>query len=206
MAIEVIGAGFGRTGTMSLKLALEKLGFDRCYHMAEAVGHPEHFPIWSAAQRGERIDWDALLEGYRATVDWPSCNLWQEQLEHWPEAVVILSTRDPESWYQSVMNTIYPASMRGYDSGDPFSVWLYDNIWGPLFDGRLDDRKHTIGVYERHVEHVIRSAPADGLLVFEAAQGWEPLCRFLDRPVPEEPFPRVNTTEEFARAHPARTS
>ena len=197
MAVEVIGAGFGRTGTLSLKLALEKLGFGKCYHMLEVLQHPHHVEVWSAAHRGEPVDWDALFEGYRATVDWPACNLWREQLAHWPDAAVLLSTRDPERWYESVMNTIYPASMRGYDAGEPFSVWLYDTIWGPIFDGRLDDRKHTIGVYERHVEEVKRTAPADRLLVFEAAQGWEPLCRFLERPVPNEPFPRANTTEDF---------
>lgn len=197
MAVELIGAGFGRTGTLSVKQALETLGLRKCYHMLEAFEHPDHFDLWAAAQRGEPIDWDALLDGYRATVDWPSCNLWQEQLAHWPEARVLLTTRDPESWYRSVMNTIYPTSMRGYESREPFSVWAYDHIWGPIFDGRLDDRKHAIGVYERHVEHVIRSAPADRLLVFEAREGWEPLCRFLDLPVPEEPFPRANSTEDF---------
>ena len=96
MALEVIGAGYGRTGTMSLKLALERLGFVKCYHMQEVFMHPEHIPMWAAAHRGEPVDWAQLYEGYRASVDWPSCNLWQEHAALYPNAKIILSTRDPD--------------------------------------------------------------------------------------------------------------
>ena len=101
VGVEVIGAGFGRTGTLSLKGALERLGFDRCYHMmevADGLNERDDRPTWLAAHRGEPIDWDELLRGYRATVDWPSCNLWREQAAHWPDARIILTERDPESW------------------------------------------------------------------------------------------------------------
>ena len=96
MTLEVIGAGFGRTGTLSLKIALEKLGFERCYHMAELMQHPHHVQLWQLATRGEPIDWPALYQGYRASVDWPSCNFWEIQLRQFPDARVILTERDPE--------------------------------------------------------------------------------------------------------------
>jgi hypothetical protein len=201
MGLDVVGAGFGRTGTLSLKIALEKLGFERCYHMMEIMGHPDHVPIWAAAHRGEAVDWDALFEGYRASVDWPSCNLWREQAEHWPDSKVILSTRDPESWYASICNTIYPTSVAGLESPDEtrreFAKWAVEIIWDGIFDGRLDDKEHCIRVYLEHEQTVKAAFPPERLLVFEARQGWEPLCKFLDRPVPDEAYPRVNTSEDF---------
>ena len=107
MALEVIGAGFGRTGTLSLKSALEKLGFSRCYHMYEVAENRHHLPVWLAAVRGDSVDWHALFEGYRASLDWPACSHWRAQLEAFPEAKVLLSLRDPERWYESVMDTIW---------------------------------------------------------------------------------------------------
>lgn len=201
MTIEVIGAGFGRTGTMSLKLALEKLGFDKCYHMYELLRQPGHVELWHQATRGDPVDWHALFQGYRATVDWPSCNFWEVQLEQFPDARVVLSERDPERWYDSVMNTIYPGSLQRRESDDPADrAWAdmaFELIWDGTFHGRIEDREHAIDVYLAHNDYVKSHAPPDRLLVFEASQGWEPLCGFLGRPVPEEPYPRVNTTEEF---------
>jgi hypothetical protein len=211
MTLAVIGAGFGRTGTLSLKLALEQLGFAKCYHMVEVFEHPEHLPLWAAAHRGEAVDWDALLDGYRASVDWPSCNLWREQLAHFPQAKVILTTRDPERWYESVMHTIWPSSRAAAEAEDPqrsaFGRWALDVIWHGVFEGRMDDKDHVIGVYEAHVARVKREAPPDRLLVFEASEGWAPLCAFLGVPVPDTPYPRTNSTEEFlanAGARPPR--
>jgi hypothetical protein len=201
MALEVIGAGFGRTGTLSLKRALERLGFGRCYHMVEVFEHPEHMDVWAAAHRGEAVDWEALFDGYRAAVDWPSCNLWREQMEAFPQAKVILSTRDPEGWYASVCNTILPATLDAAASDDParrrFGEWANEIIWNRVFDGRMDDREHALAVYRAHVDRVRAEVPGDRLLVFEAGQGWEPLCAFLGVPVPEEDYPRSNSTEEF---------
>lgn len=111
MSLKVIGAGFGRTGTLSLKMALEQLGLGPCYHMVEVFKHRDHLPRWIAAHEGAETDWADLFSGYAATVDWPSCNLWQAQLEAFPEAKILLSRRDPKAWYRSVMNTIYPSSV-----------------------------------------------------------------------------------------------
>lgn len=201
MSLQVIGAGFGRTGTMSLKLALETLGFVKCYHMVEVFEHREHIPVWAAAHDGEAVDWEALFDGYRASVDWPSCNLWREQLAAFPGAKVILSTRNPERWYESVMNTIYPSTVAAAQSDDPdrqrFGRWATEIIWNRVFGGNMADRDHVLEIYDEHVRTVMAAAPADRLLVFEAAQGWEPLCAFLDVPVPDAPYPRTNTTEEF---------
>lgn len=201
MSIKVIGAGFGRTGTLSLKHALEQLGFDKCYHMLEVNENPDHFPLWAKAHRGEAVDWHALFEGYRATVDWPSCNLWREQMAAFPDAKVILSLRDPDRWYESVMNTIYPSSTSMLDAEDErmryFGQWAMELIWDPIFDNRMDDRAHAISAFNAHNQNVINAVPEERLLVFDVKEGWEPLCQFLDVPVPENDFPRVNTTEQF---------
>jgi hypothetical protein len=201
MSIEVIGAGFGRTGTMSLKLALERLGFDKCYHMFEVAQHPEHVEVWQQATRGESVDWAALYTGYRASVDWPACNFWEMQLRRFPDARVILTERDPQSWYDSIMSTIYQSSLKAREADDPAArAWVemvFELIWDGTFHGRVEDKEHAIDVYLAHNAYVKKQAPRDRLLVFEAAQGWEPLCRFLGCRVPDEPYPRVNTTEEF---------
>ena len=211
MTIEVVGAGFGRTGTNSLQVALQQLGFDKCYHMLEVREHPEHVPIWAAAHRGERVDWDALYAGYKATVDWPSCNLWRELADYYPRSKVILTTRDPDRWYESVMNTIYPSSMAAASSDNPaarvFGEWAVEIIWNRVFDGRMQDKAHVLQVLRRHEAEVKVTIAPTRLLVFDVAQGWDPLCRFLGRPVPSEPFPRLNSTEDFrARTAPPSSS
>lgn len=201
MSIKVIGAGFGRTGTLSLKAALEQLGFNKCYHMMEVTQNPPHREIWLAAHRGEVVDWDALFDGYAASVDWPSCNLWQEQLAHYPDAKVILSLRDPEAWYKSVMNTIYPSSKAAKESEDPamqaHGQWAFEIVWDRVFDGRMDDKEHVINVFNNHNQSVIDQLHEDKLLVFDAKMGWDPLCEFLEVPVPDTDYPRTNTTEQF---------
>jgi len=201
MSLKVIGAGFGRTGTLSLKYALDQIGFDKCYHMMELNNHEDHHVLWRKAHEGEAVDWDALFEGYQATVDWPSCNFWREQMEHFPEAKVILTLRSPDSWYESVMSTIYATSMAGVQSKNPasryHSSWAFDLIWNPIFDNKLEDKQHTIDAFNRHNETVMNEAPDDRLLVFEAKQGWQPLCDFLGVPEPENDYPRINTTEQF---------
>jgi hypothetical protein len=201
MALEIVGAGFGRTGTLSLKYALEKIGFGPCYHMAELQAHPEHASMWAQAHRGEPVDWDVLFEDYRATVDWPSCNLWKEQAEYYPDAKVILSTRDPERWYESVHNTIYASTVMARESDDPGirarGEWAFEIIWDKIFHGRMDDKAHVIDVFRAHEERVKATIEAGRLLVFEAASGWPPLCEFLGVDVPEDPYPRVNTTDDF---------
>jgi sulfotransferase family protein len=212
--LEVIGAGFGRTGTNSLKLALERLGFNRCGHMIDVIEHPERFALWQEALRrthaGGPVDWDALFAGYKATVDWPSVSFWRELAAFYPEAKVILSVRDPDHWYDSVRETIWPRSSAegaGEPGADmpPEYVDLHRRvvdllepiIWQGTFGGRFRDRAAAIDVFQRHNAAVRAEIPPDRLLVFEAKQGWEPLCRFLDMPVPDEPFPHVNDRDTF---------
>lgn len=205
MTIKVIGAGYGRNGTLSLKQALEKLGFDKCYHMMELDQSKDEDLAWLKLNRGEPVDFEKLFEGYQASVDWPSCNFWREQMAAYPDAKVILSERDPEAWYASIMKTIYPmsVSMREHAGEDPLwqrrSEMVFELIWDGLFDGRLDDKDHVIGVYLAHNQQVKDEVPADRLLVFDSKFGWEPLCEFLDVPVPDEPYPKTNTSEDFAK-------
>ncbi len=209
MTIKVIGAGYGRNGTLSLKQALEKLGFDQCYHMMTLDQAKDEDLAWLKLNRGETVDFDKLFEGYQASVDWPSCNFWREQMAAYPEAKVILSERDPEAWYASIMKTIYPSSVAMRDqvqnSDDPDPLWqrrsemVFELIWDGLFDGRLDDKDHVISVYLAHNQQVKDEVPADKLLVFNSAEGWAPLCEFLEVPVPDEPYPKTNTSEDFAR-------
>jgi hypothetical protein len=205
MPLEVIGAGLGRTGTLSLKVALEELGFSGCYHMIEVFGHPGHAQVWEAAARGEPVDWEALFRGYRATVDWPGCDFYQEFLRLHPGAKVILTVRDPERWYDSARRTIYYARIAFPGWITPFVPRMrhlrrmFDRlIWDGKFDGRFEDRAHTIGVFNRHNEEVKQAVPADRLLVYEVKEGWGPLCSFLGVPIPKgKPFPHLNDAEEF---------
>ena len=203
MTIKVIGAGFGRNGTLSLKHALERLGFVKCYHMLELDLAKEEDLAWLALSRGEKVDFDKLFDGYQASVDWPSCNFWREQMAWYPEAKVVLSERDPEDWYKSVMNTIYPSSVAMQQAEDPLmqrrASMVFELVWDGLFDGRLEDRDYVIDVYLKHNRQVKDEVPADRLLVFESRQGWQPLCDFLQLPVPEDAYPRTNSTEDFAR-------
>ena len=199
MSVKVIGAGFGRTGTLSLKFALEKLGFDKCYHMMEC--NPEDQKRWLGLARGETMDWEAVFDGFQASVDWPSSNFWREQRAHYPDAKVILSLRDGESWYASVMNTIYPHSSKMVDdeieANQNFGRFAMEMVWDRLFDGKLDDKARVIDAFNKHNQAVIDEVPADQLLVLKVGSGWKPLCDFLEIDIPDTDYPRVNSTEEF---------
>jgi len=203
VALEVIGAGYGRNGTLSMKLALEQLGFGPCYHMIEVFERPEHSALWHDFARGRTVDFEALFDGFRATVDWPACNAWRELAERYPQARVILSERDPAAWYRSVMNTIYQGSQQSLASDDPLrrahGEMVFALIWDGIFDGRMDDEAHVIACYEAHNARVKAEIPAERLLVYQVGSGWEPLCDFLDVPVPDMPYPSVNSTEDFRR-------
>ena len=208
MGLEIIGAGFGRTGTLSLKFALEELGFDRCYHMMERPQVAHHIGSWRQAAAGKNVDWHLLFQGYKAAVDWPSCNYWREQLRAFPEAKIILTKRDPDSWYESVMNTIWPASVKGRElarsnvnldkvSQDRSSM-VFEVIWDGIFEGRMSEKDFVIDKYERHNQAVIDEVPSSKLLIYEPGEGWEPLCRFLECSQPSMDYPNVNSTEEFS--------
>ncbi len=205
MPIKLIGAGFGRTGTLSLKTALEELGFRQCYHMTEVVAHLDHARTWDAAARGQPVDWDELFKGYQATVDWPGCAFYQELMHQYPDAKVILTVRDPERWYESVQQTIYhvrrafPAWMRLPMPRMRHFVGMVDRlIWQGCFQGRFEDKPFAIDVFNRHNEQVRSVVPSTRLLVYQVQEGWEPLCTFLGVPVPDgKPFPHLNDAAEF---------
>lgn len=202
MPLQVIGAGFGRTGTLTLKIALEMLGFAPCHHMVEVLANPAQLPFWNRAADGEAVDWEEVYGAYRATVDWPGCHFYAELAERYPDAKVILSKRDPERWYESMRETILKSmAMTGLDSVGAIPHDHPMRFGGSIitqqtFGGDFG-RENVIAAFERHNADVARRIPPERLLVFEAAQGWEPLCAFLGVPVPDEPFPRTNSTDDF---------
>ncbi len=212
MALKVVGAGFGRTGTLSLKNALEKLGFGPCYHMFEVIERPDHIQMWHRLAFGGSIDWDLLFKDFNSVVDWPAARYWRELAEHFPDARVILSLRDPEAWYRSVTETIYqglrmPVTDRLPPSRRRQMEMARKIVLEDTFDGRFEDKAHAIEVYNRHNQQVQRAIPSPRLLVFDAKQGWEPLCRFLGVAVPDEPFPHLNDTASIqARMKEMRTA
>jgi hypothetical protein len=215
--VKLIGAGFGRTGTASLKAALEELGFGPCYHMTEVFANPEHADFWRAAWRGEPVDWDGVLGSYEATVDWPACTFYAELMERHPDAKVLLSVRAPEKWYESTRNTIY--ELGRISTGSPLSRLGFaflsllvfgtfrtgqgpmteEIIWQGTFDGKFEDKHHAIEVFNRHNEEVRRCVPKEQLLVYEVKEGWGPLCAFLGVEEPDKPFPHLNDAEEMRR-------
>ena len=198
MPLKVIGAGFGRTGTLSMKLALEQLGFGPCHHMMEVFGKPDHAALWQAAADGGKVNWEEILAGYNTVVDWPGCYFWQELSERYPEAKVLLTTRDPQKWYDSCEATIFKA-MNAFSKSDPHGAMARTIIVENTFDGDLGNRENAVAVFARHNQLVIDTIAPDRLLVFEASQGWEPLCQFLKVPVPSTSYPKVNTNEDFQK-------
>jgi hypothetical protein len=195
MALKVIGAGFGRTGTLSLKLALEQLGFGPCYHMVEVFKNPQAPGWWAEAADG-RPDWERIFAGYASTVDWPSATFYAQLAEAYPEAKVILTERDADAWFTSTQATIFAQPMGPEGDANPFGQ-MFRKVIGRLFDHDLRDRQHVIDVYRRHNAEVRARIPAERLLVYDVAEGWGPLCGFLGVAVPEAPMPQVNSTEEF---------
>jgi len=212
MALKVIGAGYGRTGTKSLQLALEILGFGKCYHMEALFRNPSDVKHWQNAYEEKETDWNTLFKNYNSAVDFPSSMYYKLLADFYPESKVILTTRDPEKWYNSAYSTIF-----SFDPGPklklrmlfamPFSskarnffkvILLYDkSLWKKYFEGKFKDKKYTIQKFERHAEEVKKSIPKDRLLIFHPKDGWNPLCEFLNVEVPSEPFPNTNTKQDF---------
>ncbi len=191
MALQVIGAGLGRTGTLSLKLALEHLNLGPCYHMTEVMIEARHrMPQWFAVVRGAP-DWDAIFDGFAATVDYPTCTYWRELAAHYSQAKVILSDRDAEGWCDSIRETIFsPSNVKSFLES-PVSEFMRGAVVGAFVD-HLEDRAWMIDYFNRWRGEVIASLPPERLLVHRAQDGWGPLCAFLGVPVPAEPYPRVN--------------
>src|SRR6185503_13485397 len=214
MPLNVIGAGFGRTGTTSLYMALTQLGFPS-YHMFELVqnkANKPHLAFWrqvADAPAGTQHDWETVFANYAAAVDNPACCVWPELMEAYPDAKVILSLhpKGPNAWYDSTMETIYaPERMWQFKVLRLASPWarkfgdmVTRLVWQRSHQGTMADRAKAIAFYEQHTERVKAGVPADRLLVFSADQGWEPLCAFLGVPVPADAYPEANDRAVFKK-------
>ena len=214
MSLKIIGAGFGRTGTLSTCTALNSLGYP-CYHMFEIIENKEnkgHLEFWNDvanAPAGEQHNWDQVFKKYTATVDNPGCCVWRELLEAYPEAKVLvtLHPRGPEAWYESTMDTIYfTESMWQFKFlrlFTPFAKKMGNMtsrlIWQRSHKGTMENKEAAIARYNEHIEEIKEAVPADRLLIFKVTEGWEPLCEFLGEEVPDTEFPNVNDREEIKK-------
>jgi hypothetical protein len=198
VGVRVVGAGVGRTATLSLKAALERLVGGTCHHMHEVVAHPAELPVWQAAAEGAAVDWHELLAPYTATVDWPAGAFWPEISAAYPDAIVLLSVRDPDAWYASVRETILEPTMRGIGRAPGEDPWadMIRAVMRERFTVHLDDPEAAKAAFVRHNERVLAEVDPARLVVWEVSQGWAPICAALDLPVPDEPFPRTNSTAE----------
>jgi hypothetical protein len=200
MTLKVVGAGLGRTGTHSLKIALEQLLGAPCYHMLEVFGRPDDIPVWHRAVNGDLPDWEAFLSDYRAAVDWPACAFWREIWAANPDAVVLLSSRDTEGWWTSANNTIFQIVHRELPAEqDPgrAQMDMAIDMFAKRFTANWQNEADAKRAFEQHNADVRASVPADRLIDYQPGDGWAPLCDKLGLPVPSEPFPHVNTTDEF---------
>ena len=183
--LKIVGAGWGRTGTTSTLAALNDLGFGPTYTFFTIMSEkPEHFPRWQAAYAGETMDWPTLFAGYNSVVDWPACDFYSDLLHEWPEAMVILNVRDPETWYASMGNTIWQVYANLREAGqsaetNPLVRLGQTMLWQGAFHGRFEDKAYAVELFEQHIARVKAALSAERLLVFDVKQGWHPLCRFL---------------------------
>lgn len=208
VTLKIVGAGFGRMGTKSLKAALERLGFAKCYHMTELRENPTPLPHWQEALKSGSTYWAALFERYGSYVNRPAAFHWRALTAHYPDAKVLLSVRSPESWVKSIQPTIF-TTLRKVSELPPGPLreqrqMNYEMIVERTFEGRLDDDDYLISVFNKNIQDVQATIPAECLLTFDAAEGWGPLCRFLGVDIPDEPFPFTNTTAEFIENVKAR--
>jgi len=194
MALKIIGAGMGRTGTASLKVALEALDIGRCYHMTEVLKNPKWTNDWINVVEG-KVDWDKIFRGYSATVDNPGCNYWKELANYYPDAKVILTVRDANSWFDSTNETIHSVEFAGFIKDSPFGEMVQKTIWD-VMENRMQDREYMVDFFTKRSEEIIRSIAPERLLVYQISDGWGPLCKFLGVPVPKSDFPRINSRDE----------
>lgn len=200
MSLKIIGSGFGRTGTMSTKIALEQLGFGPCHHMVEVMGNPSQPAFWAARVAGKPVDWTEVFEGYQAQVDFPGAAVWRELAVAFPQAKVIHTERPEDEWWASYSKTINKFWIhRDKIALPPHIAEIFATMVQLIADGVFGgtDRDSAIAAYRRNNQAVRDTIPADRLLVFTPSDGWEPLCRFLDVAVPATPFPRSNARDEF---------
>ena len=203
MALRVIGAGLGRTGTLSLKLALERLLGGPCYHMVELFKHPEHVQVWEQALEGHPPDWDAFFAAYRATVDWTGAAFYEDLVHAYPDAVVLLSVRDADGWWRSVRDTTFKTLQSEGDPADPWeralapAKHLTIRMLTSRFTPDWADELAAKAAFERHNAAVRAAIPPERLVEWQPGDGWRPICGALGRPVPPDPFPHVNRTADF---------
>jgi hypothetical protein len=201
MTLRVVGSGLGRTGTKSLKEALELLLGAPCYHMMECFGRPDDPPRWTAAMRGEDVDWDDVFAGYAATVDWPSAACWKDLAAAYPDAVILHSERPAEDWFRSADRTIFEGFKKPRDEWEQPG----ENAWWDMAVTMFEDRftpaflepEAAVAAAQAWNADVRATAPADRLVIWQTGDGWEPICDALGLPVPDEPFPHTNTTAQF---------
>ncbi len=207
MTLEIIGAGFGRTGTLSLKTALERLGFIKCHHMIEVATKADQVDYWSRiANQRDVPSWDEVFSGYRATTDFPACDFYAELADYYPNAKVILTVRDEDSWFRSVNETIYRVSQvmpswlpRLVPRVGKMLDAVAKLVWDGTFAGHAGDPVRAKATFRAHNEAVKDTIDPERLLVFEVKEGWQPLCEFLGVPEPDEPFPHINDTAQMKR-------
>ena len=213
MALKIIGAGGPRTGTASLKTALEILGFGKCYHMEWLFNHPEQIKYWKELFDNNTTDFDVLFEGFSSTVDFPGYMNYKALYEKYPDSKVILTDRDPEEWYNSAINTVYAAtpqtifqklnlllrmisSARFRKIAKTFML-VEKYLWNVHYQGQFKQKGKALKIYKEFNEEIIKNIPSDRLLIYNIGHGWEPLCSFLNVPVPDKEFPFKNKRKEF---------
>jgi len=213
MSIKIIGAGLPRTGTNTLKESLERLGYTKTYHMKELLVNPKNLHYWLTLKDTGTTDWDGLYNGFAATVDFPGYPWYKEHMKRYPDAKVILTVRPFENWYSSIYSTIWQAGPQTAGQKIVMITKLILNprlrsvikcvklakgtIFGKHFQGKFTDKAFAEKIFNKHIEDVKAHVPADKLLVYDVSDGWGPLCKFLNLPVPKEPLPHLNKKENF---------
>jgi len=207
MTIEILGAGFGRTGTNSLKLALEEIGLGPCYHMHEVAKNTGHVDLWDSAIHKGHFDADILYKNYKSAVDWPTVAFLPFLIKKYPEAKIILTLRDPSEWYESAKCTIFEAMLSGSLNPDMDArrrvAMSRRLILERTFSEKYFDKEYCINVYEKHIESVVEAVPKERLLKYSVTEGWGSLCRFLDVSIPNTPFPVTNDRKSFLAKKPS---
>ena len=213
MSLKIIGAGFPRTGTTTLKRCLEELGYSKTYHMKELLVNPDQLHFWLELEETGTTDWDTLYDGYQATVDFPGYPYYKEHLERYPDAKVILTVRPFDKWYLSAYSTVWQAGPQTIPEKLGMMWKMATNprirkvvncikmvkrvFWGKQFQGRFEDKAFAEKIFYQHIEEVKAHVPKEKLLVYDVREGWGPLCEFLDKPVPNDELPHLNKKENF---------
>jgi hypothetical protein len=200
VGLQIIGAGLGRTGTTSLKLALEELLGGRCYHMLEVRERPDDADVWGSAYEGSNPPWKDFFEGYVATMDWPAAPFWRELSQVFPEAPIILSVRGADEWWKSVSSTIFIALATYFAPDAPDDGWT--RMGRGMMTRFTPGWQHESAAKEAYIaynEHVRATAPRDRLVEWHPTDGWAPICSALGMDEPDRPFPHVNTTDQAKR-------